>query len=265
MTYRPADRSGQTYQTLNNTPTGTNDPAALTEAATLDDSFLWAGGDTTVWSGWENKLAALGGVPLTGGPVPPTGPVSTASFPIVHGQGNATITGPGSRDGFESRQPLARRRRENTMKQHDPAALTIVYKYMAVSAGAALVPVAGVDVALLAGVHVSLIKRLCDHYKVDFSAHTARNILIAVLASVIPGTLGSIVGRRVLRLLPPAAGLFGWGLMSASSAVFSYGIGMLFIHHFESGGNLLSFDTRRLHEVFPHLFAKPSPSLEPAT
>jgi uncharacterized protein (DUF697 family) len=151
------------------------------------------------------------------------------------------------------------------MKQHDPAALKIVYKYVAVSAGAALIPIPGVDIAVLAGVHVALIKRLCEHYKVDFSEHTARNILIAVAGSVIPGTLGSLAGRKILRMLPPAVRVIGWGLMSASSAVFSYGIGLLFIHHFESGGNLLSFDTRRLHEVFPQLFAKPSPSLEPAT
>src|SRR6201996_7448453 len=95
MMYEPPNRGGKTYQTLNNTPTGTNDPAALTDPAALDDSFLWTRGYTTVWSGWENNLAALGGGPLTGGPVPPTGPVSTASFPILHGQGNATITGPG--------------------------------------------------------------------------------------------------------------------------------------------------------------------------
>jgi uncharacterized protein (DUF697 family) len=151
------------------------------------------------------------------------------------------------------------------MNQHDPAAMKIVYRYMAVSAGAALIPIPGADIAVLAGVHISLIKRLCEHYTVDFSEHTARNIMIAVLASVIPGTVGSVAGRKILRLLPGTVRVIGWGVMSASSAVFSYGIGMLFIHHFESGGSLLSFDTRRLHEVFPHLFAKPSPSLEPAT
>jgi uncharacterized protein (DUF697 family) len=152
----------------------------------------------------------------------------------------------------------------NKQQRHD-AAMKIVYRYMAVSAGAALVPIAGVDVAVLAGIHVALIKRLCEHYTVDFSEHTARNILIAVAGSVIPGTFGSIAGRKVLHILPPPARVLGWGLMSASAAVFSYGIGMLFISHFESGGNLISFDARRLHQVFPHLFAQPSPSPEPAT
>ena len=144
------------------------------------------------------------------------------------------------------------------MKQHDPAAMKIVYRYMAVSAGAALIPIAGADIAVLAGVHVSLIKRLCEHYKVDFSEHTARNILIGVTASVLPGTVGSIIGRRVLRMLPWAGAFAGWTLMSAGSAAFSYGIGRLFIHHFETGGTLLTFDVRRLHEAPRHIVSRPA-------
>ena len=53
MMYEPPNRGGKTYQTLNNTPTGTNDPAALTDATVLDDSFLWTRGYTTAWSGWK--------------------------------------------------------------------------------------------------------------------------------------------------------------------------------------------------------------------
>jgi hypothetical protein len=89
MMYEPPNRGGKTYQTLNNTPTGTNDPAALTDPTALDDSFLWTRGYTTVWTGWENNLG-----PLTG-PFPATGPVATASFPVAHGPNNATLTGPG--------------------------------------------------------------------------------------------------------------------------------------------------------------------------
>ena len=82
MMYEPPNRGGKTYQTLNNTPTGTNDPAALTDAATLDDSFLWTRGYTTVWSGWENNLGPLNGL------------VATASFPIVGTDPNNPVTGP---------------------------------------------------------------------------------------------------------------------------------------------------------------------------
>lgn len=130
--------------------------------------------------------------------------------------------------------------------------MPIVYRYVAMSAGAALIPVPGVDTAILAGVHVALIKQLCDHYGVHFTEHTARNLLIAIVASLIPATVGSIFSRKLLRILPSGARVFGWAVMSASSAAFTYGLGRLFIHHFESGGTLLSFDTRGLHNVFRH-------------
>jgi hypothetical protein len=83
MMYEPPNRGGKTYQTLNNTPDGTNDPAALTDATELDDSFLWTRGYTTVWTGWENNLGPL------------TGLTATAALPVAHGPGNATLTGPG--------------------------------------------------------------------------------------------------------------------------------------------------------------------------
>src|SRR5262245_32549873 len=82
MMYEPPNRGGKTYQTLNNTPDGTNDPAAITDAAVLDNSFLWPRGYTTVWSGWENNLGPL------------TGLVATATFPTAVGPGGSTLTGP---------------------------------------------------------------------------------------------------------------------------------------------------------------------------
>ena len=83
MMYEPPNRGGKTYQTLNNTPTGTNDPAALTDPGVLADSFLWTRGYTTVWTGWENNLGPLDGL------------VATAILPVAYqDQVSKTITGP---------------------------------------------------------------------------------------------------------------------------------------------------------------------------
>jgi hypothetical protein len=82
MMYEPPNRGGKTYQQLNNTPTGTSDPAALTDPAALDDSFLWTRGYITAWSGWENHLGPLNGL------------TATASFPVVGTDPNNPITGP---------------------------------------------------------------------------------------------------------------------------------------------------------------------------
>lgn len=85
MMYEPPNRGGKTYQTLNRTPDGTNDPGALTDAAfpgELANSFLWPRGYTTVWSGWENNLGPLSGL------------TATAALPVAT-DGGTTITGPG--------------------------------------------------------------------------------------------------------------------------------------------------------------------------
>ena len=84
MMYEPPNRGGKTYQTLNNTPAGTNDPAALTDPDVLANSFLWPRGYTTVWTGWENNLGPLNGL------------VATAMLPVAFKDKiSQTITGPG--------------------------------------------------------------------------------------------------------------------------------------------------------------------------
>lgn len=83
MMYEPPNRGRKTYQTLNNTPTGTNDPAALTDPTVLANSFLWPRGYTTVWSGWENNLGPLAGL------------TATANLPVAfQDKISQTITGP---------------------------------------------------------------------------------------------------------------------------------------------------------------------------
>ncbi len=129
-------------------------------------------------------------------------------------------------------------------------AMSIVRRYVAASAIAGLNPVPVLDVAVLGGVHVSLIKDLTNYYGAEFSDHAARNLLIAIAASILPGAVGTVVGRKALRAIPflvPGAGLL---TMSAFSAAVSYGLGRVFITHFETGGTLDTFKLEHLHRVF---------------
>lgn len=128
--------------------------------------------------------------------------------------------------------------------------MVIVHRYVAISAMAGLITVPVVDVAALGGVHVALIKELTEYYGAEFSEHTARNIVIAIAASLIPGSIGSALGRKALRALPFITHGAGLLTMSAFSAVVSYGLGLAFIRHFEGGGTLDSFDPERLHKFF---------------
>jgi uncharacterized protein (DUF697 family) len=129
-------------------------------------------------------------------------------------------------------------------------AMRIVRRYTGASAIAGLNPVPVLDVAVLGGVHVSLIKDLSDHYGAEFSEHTARNILIAIAASIVPGAIGSVLGRKMLGALPFVTHGAGLLTMSVFSAGVSYGLGLVFIRHFEAGGTLDSFNADNLHKIF---------------
>lgn len=129
-------------------------------------------------------------------------------------------------------------------RAHHAKALDITASYVLTSAGAGLIPLPGLDVTVLAGIHVALIKALTEHYGHSFSEHGARNIVIAVAASLLPGTLGSLATKRVLMFLP--LGLSSL-TQSVASAAVSYALGRVIIAHFETGGTLDSFDAKNLH------------------
>ena len=126
----------------------------------------------------------------------------------------------------------------------------IVRRYAAASAAAgAVIHAPLLDVAALGGIHISLIRDLTHHYGGEFSEQAARSIVVAIGASVLPGTIGTVVSHKLLGLLPfitPGAGML---VMSGASAATSYALGMIFIRHFESGGSLASFNLDSLHRA----------------
>ena len=127
--------------------------------------------------------------------------------------------------------------------------MRIVHRYVGASAVAGLNPIPVLDVTVLGGVHVALIKDLTEYYGAQFSEHAARNILIAIAASIVPGAIGSVLGRRVLGAVPFVTHGAGLLTMAAFSAAASYGRGMVIIRHFEAGGTLDSFDPKHLHRI----------------
>jgi uncharacterized protein (DUF697 family) len=128
-------------------------------------------------------------------------------------------------------------------------AMAIVHRFVLISAGAGLITVPVVDVSVLAVVHVALIKELSQYYGIEFSEHAARNILIGIGASLVPGSIGSALGRRVLAAVPFVTPVLALASMAGFSAFVSYSLGRIFTEHFEAGGTLSTFDVARLHEV----------------
>lgn len=128
--------------------------------------------------------------------------------------------------------------------------MRIVRRYVVISAAAGFLTIPVVDVAALGVVHIALIKALTEYYGHEFSEHAARNIVIAVAASLVPGSIGSLLSRKALRALHFVPHGLGLATMSACSAALSYGIGVGFIRHYEAGRTIESFNVQNLHRPF---------------
>jgi uncharacterized protein (DUF697 family) len=129
-------------------------------------------------------------------------------------------------------------------------AMRIVHRYTMISAAAGVLTVPVLDVAALGVVHIALIKKITEYYGVEFSEHGARNILIAIGVSLVPGSIGSVLSRKALQILPFVTPGIGLATMSAFSAGLSYSLGAAFVRHYESGGTLAGFDLDTLHGTF---------------
>jgi len=111
----------------------------------------------------------------------------------------------------------------------------LVDRYAKYAAGAGLVPVPLVDVAAIGAVQLKMLGALARHYDVPFDPERGKAILAALTGSV----MSSLAGYQVLKLFGPLAGILG---VSGFASAATYGVGRIFIAHFESGGTLLDVD-----------------------
>lgn len=84
MMYEPPNRGRKTWQSLNRTPDGGNDPGSITNATELANSFLMPRGYTMVWSGWDASAGTNNANFNT-----------TITLPVAVNPDGSTITGPG--------------------------------------------------------------------------------------------------------------------------------------------------------------------------
>ncbi|MGB0385429.1 MAG: YcjF family protein [Ardenticatenaceae bacterium] len=141
------------------------------------------------------------------------------------------------------------------IKNRTNEANEIVKHYAKGAVGVGIVPLPLLDLALLSGIQLSMIHRLAQLYKVQFSENLAQPAIAALLGSTIPVSFS-------LNLASFVKGVSGYGLAvgMASTALFgsasTYAVGKVFIQHFESGGTLLNFDPQQVKDYYAEQFEK---------
>jgi uncharacterized protein (DUF697 family) len=116
--------------------------------------------------------------------------------------------------------------------------------------GAGAVPFPGWDMAAIAGVHLKMLADLSKIYDVDFSENLGKSTIATLVATVAPAMLAKSSFASVIKAIPGIGQLVGVIAIPAYAGIFTYAIGRIFIAHFESGGDLLTFSPKEFSSHF---------------
>jgi uncharacterized protein (DUF697 family) len=134
---------------------------------------------------------------------------------------------------------------EMTDQQRDEQASQLVDRYSLWSGAAGLIPVPIVDVVVVGGVQIQMLRKLSEIYGVPFSDNMGKSVLASLAGSLIPASTATTTAMGVgslMKGLPGIGTVIGALTMPAFSAGATYIIGKVFIQHFASGGTLLDFN-----------------------
>jgi uncharacterized protein (DUF697 family) len=134
---------------------------------------------------------------------------------------------------------------EMTDERRDQEASQLVDRFSLWAGAAGLVPFPIVDMAVVGGVQLQMLRKLSEIYGVPFSENMGKSVLASIAGAVIPASTASTAAMGVGSLakgLPGIGTLVGVVTMPTVAAGATYVIGKVFIQHFASGGTLLDFN-----------------------
>jgi uncharacterized protein (DUF697 family) len=131
-----------------------------------------------------------------------------------------------------------------------------VNNHIVLSMGAGLIPVPLVDIGSITAVQIDLINRLCEIYGVKFSENRGKSILSSLLGGVTSGVIARGIFGSFMKSIPVIGTVTGGLSLSVTAGASTYAIAKVFIQHFESGGDFLSFDVSKARGYFSEQFEK---------
>lgn len=126
-------------------------------------------------------------------------------------------------------------------------AMEIVHRNMAWAAGGGLIAIPFLDIAAVTSVQLKMIKELTNVYDIKFSKKLGRSIIASILGGAGSSALayskvGAIATGSLMKVVPLVGTFFGAATMSVFATAITYGVGKVFIKHFEKGGTLEDLD-----------------------
>lgn len=133
------------------------------------------------------------------------------------------------------------------------AADALIRNHAMVAAGVGFIPMPVLDAIALTGIQVKLLKSLGDLYGQNFSEEYVKKTIASLINGYLPLQMAPVVASaiKVVPFIGQAAGALS---MATLGAGITYGIGKVFVQHFESGGTFLNFDAQKTKDYFKSQF-----------
>ncbi len=137
------------------------------------------------------------------------------------------------------------------MTEQKQKAERIVKLHVLWSMGAGLVPIPIADMLAVTGVQIDMLRQLSATYGHNFSESAGKSFI-----SALSGTYLARLGAQAIKAIPGVGSIIGGVSMAALSGASTYAIGMVFIQHFESGGDLFNFKPESFKQFYKEQFEK---------
>lgn len=129
---------------------------------------------------------------------------------------------------------------------------TIIRNHILFSMGAGVIPIPVVDIFAVSAAQLDMIRQLCKVYDQDFSESQGK----AIVSSLTTATLARLGAGSLAKLIPLVGSFVGSVTNAVLAGASTYALGQVFKIHFETGGTILDFDTKRLKKLYDEQFEK---------
>jgi len=139
------------------------------------------------------------------------------------------------------------------IKMKTDRANEIVKRHTVGSVFVGLLPFPWVDLVVLSGIQIDMLRSLADLYDIEFSQHRGKSLIAALIGGLAPVSFSGNVFSWV-KTIPVYGQLTGMASMSVFGGASTYAVGKVFIQHFESGGTFLTFEPQKVADYYAQQF-----------
>lgn len=128
----------------------------------------------------------------------------------------------------------------------------IIRKHALSAVGVGLLPAPALDFAGLMVIQTNMIKEIATLYNVPFLKDAAKNALTSLIGATFFANAMPMLSS-IVKIIPVVGQTIGMVTMPVSCGASTYATGKVFIRHFESGGDLFSFDPEKMKAYYKEM------------